>query len=80
MLSRVVPAMSVTMLRCSSISELTSDDLPALGRPTMAKRGSSSSMVSSAFSGICLTTSSRRSPVPLPLTAEMEKGLPRPRA
>src|SRR5579884_894948 len=34
--SRVVPGMAVTMARSRSTSRLKSDDLPTLGRPTMA--------------------------------------------
>ena len=71
MLSRVVPAMSVTMLRCSSMSEFTRLDLPALGLPTMAKRGISSWGVSISFCGMRATTSSSRSPVPVPVMALM---------
>ena len=36
MASRVVPASSLTMVRVSPAMALNSDDLPALGRPTMA--------------------------------------------
>ena len=37
--SRVVPATSVTMARSRASSRLNSDDLPALGRPTMTSVG-----------------------------------------
>ena len=36
MASRVVPGMSLTISRSSRSSRFTSDDLPTLGRPTMA--------------------------------------------
>ncbi len=34
--SRVVPGISLTSIRCSCSNRLTSDDLPAFGRPTIA--------------------------------------------
>ena len=43
MLSRVVPAISVTILRSSPMNEFISEDLPAFGRPTMVNLGISSS-------------------------------------
>ena len=36
MASRVVPEISVTITRCDRVSALMIDDLPTLGRPTMA--------------------------------------------
>ncbi len=39
MASRVVPGISLTMARSSPSSWFSSDDLPTLGRPTMAMRG-----------------------------------------
>ena len=78
--SRVVPAMGVTMFRSSPSRALVSDDLPTFGLPTMAKRGSPASGSSAPLSsGNCFTTSSRRSPVPLPVAEEMHIGSPRPR-
>jgi len=44
---------------------IENDDFPAFGRPTTAKRGSSSSSTSS-FSGKASTNASNNSPVPLP--------------
>ena len=38
-MSRVVPGISLTIDRSSRSSRLSSDDLPTLGRPTMATRG-----------------------------------------
>ena len=51
--SRVVSATSLTMTRCSPATALRSDDLPALGRPTMAtgtgcRAGASSARASAA--------------------------------
>ena len=43
MLSRVVPAISVTMYRSSPIKAFMKEDLPALGLPTTANRGRLSS-------------------------------------
>ena len=49
--SRVVPGMSVTMLRCSPRKRFISEDLPTLGLPTMAtERPSRRIFPSSAFS------------------------------
>ena len=46
MASRVVPGRSLTMVRGSPMTALKSDDLPALGRPTMTTgSGSSESLV-----------------------------------
>ena len=75
----MVPATLVTMLRSSPMKALTSEDLPALGRPTIAIRGAS--RVSSTYSpsGRFFVMASRRSPVPLPLTAEIGIGSPRPK-
>ena len=64
--SRVVPAMSVTMLRSSPKRALVSDDLPTLGRPTMVMRGKSSSTSALASSGRAARMASIMSPVPLP--------------
>lgn len=75
-----MPAMSVTMWRSSPMKALISDDLPALGRPTIANFGMSSSCsVSSSSTGRSLTISSRRSPVPEPLMPETGYGSPSPR-
>ena len=65
-MSRVVPAISVTILRSSPIRALMVEDFPTLGRPTMAILGSSS-MFSIGSVVKCETTLSSRSPVPEPL-------------
>ena len=63
----------------SPAAVLTSDDLPTLGRPMMANRSSSTrSAASPSDGGSCSTTSSRRSPVSVPLRAEIRRGSPRP--
>ena len=64
--SRVVPAMSVTMLRSSPNKALVIDDLPTLGRPTMVIRGRSSCCSACVSSGRAASMASIRSPVPLP--------------
>ncbi len=70
--------MSVTMFRSSPMNALTIDDFPAFGRPTIAKRGRSSSCSSSASFLKSLTSSSRTSPEPSPLIAERMCGSPSP--
>jgi len=70
--SRVVPAILVTIFLSSPIKALIKDDFPALGRPTIAKRGNSfSGSSSSKGSGILSAIASNKSPVPLPLTEEI---------
>ena len=64
--SLVVPAISVTMYLCSPIKAFINEDLPAFGRPTTAKRGSSV-FISSFSSGKQSINASSKSPVPLPL-------------
>ena len=71
MLSLVVPAISVTIYLSSPIRELIKDDFPALGLPTTANLGSSSSTILLLF-GNFFTNSSNSSPVPLPFIAETE--------
>ena len=53
------------------------DDFPALGLPTTANEGTSSTWSKSSFSK-SLTNSSKRSPVPLPFIAEILKTLSNP--
>ena len=81
-LSRVVPAISLTITRGSPASWFTMLLLPALRRPTMATRrslpGVSSSM-SSIFLGRRAQMKSRRRCRPLPLLALTQMGLPKPR-
>ena len=72
MVSRVVPAISVTMFLSSPISVFKREDLPTFGRPIMANLGISSSS-SSGVSSRLFTTSSNNSPVPLPLIDEILK-------
>ena len=54
------------------------DDLPALGRPTTANDGILSFSCSSSISK-SITNSSSKSPVPLPLIAEIPKTFSKPR-
>ena len=68
--SLVVPAMLVTMFFSFPIRVFNKDDLPTLGLPTIAIFGTSLSSSSIGLSSICFTTSSNKSPVPLPLMAE----------
>ena len=77
MLSRVVPATSVTMLRSSPRRALMKLDLPALGWPTMAIWGmvEGSSSLFSTYS----TVASSNSPVPLPVTELRKKVSSKPR-
>ena len=70
-LSLVVPAISVTIYLSLPIKAFINEDLPALGLPTTANRGRFSS--TSFSSGKCFTNSSNNSPVPLPLTLDIEK-------
>ena len=75
MASRVVPAISLTMVRGSPTMALKSDDLPALGRPTMAtgiSAGGSSAALAAppASPASSRMMRSSRSPVPSPCTAE----------
>ena len=76
--SMVVPGRGSTITRSSPSSAFTSDDFPTLGRPTIATRGAPSSG-STARSGSIATTSSSRSPIPVPFSAEMARGSPSPR-
>ena len=83
MASRVVPASSLTMVRVSPAMALNSDDLPALGRPTMATGVSAGAASASRSSSSAPLTSMRRSsssPLPVPCTAEKSSGSPRPSA
>mmetsp|Transcript_29021 Transcript_29021/g.55675 ORF Transcript_29021/g.55675 Transcript_29021/m.55675 type:complete len:257 (-) Transcript_29021:766-1536(-) len=83
MASRVVPLILLTMVRSLPTMALTMLLLPTLGRPTMATlMGSSSRDTSaiisssrmSAFLGRTSINMSSRSPVPVPLRAEMAIG------
>ena len=83
MASRVVPAISLTIVRVSPAMALNSEDLPALGRPTMAtgvSAGPASSSPSSATTPLTSTSRSSSSPLPVPWTAEKSSGSPRPSA
>ena len=68
--SRVVPGISVTIFRSSPSRVLQNVDLPALGLPTKAILGMSSSS-SKSPSGSKGTRSSNNSPVPLPVSDEI---------
>ena len=76
MASRVVPGMALTMERSTCSSALSSDDLPTLGRPTIAMRTESAGGCSST-TGTSATIASSRSPVPVPCKAEIGYTLPR---
>ena len=77
MLSRVVPATSLTITRSWPEILFSSEDLPTFGRPMSARRTTSSS-ASSSSSGSSSTTRSSRSPVPRPCAALTACGSPRP--
>ena len=81
MASRVVPATSDTMERLLLVSLLVSELFPAFGRPMMATlmASTSSSGTISTFRS-SFTTSSSRSPVPLPCWALTGHGSPSPNA
>ena len=74
----VVPGAGSTTIRSSPRSAFTIDDLPTLGRPTIATLGGESP-ASADRSGSRATTASSRSPMPVPFSAEMASGSPRPR-
>ena len=78
MASMVVPARGSTRTRSSRSSMFTIEDLPTLGRPTMATRvpGAGGSL---ARLGRSATTSSSRSPMPKPFSEETGSGSPSPR-
>ena len=82
-LSRVVPAISLTITRGSPASQFTMLLLPALRRPTMAMRisgmGGFSSGASSSISGNLLTMRLRKYTRPRPLLALTHVGAPKPR-
>ena len=81
--SRVVPASSETITRCSPRKRLTSEDLPTLGRPITARRMLSCSLSGSPStdrrSSSSATIRSSRSPEPSPWAAETGSGSPMPR-
>ena len=79
--SRVVPAISLTMTRGSPASVFTNELLPALRRPTIAKRTSGTSGCSPAldFSRRSHTVSSKRFD-PYPEVALTKSGCPKPSA
>ena len=69
--SRVVPGTSETIIRSSRSNRLTSDDLPAFGRPTIATAVSrcSGSWVTRGAFGTCARMASINSPTPTPCSA-----------
>jgi hypothetical protein len=81
-LSRVVPGISLTIIRSSRSKRLTSDDLPAFGRPTIAMPTSAFSGADAArgdaFTRSCSTIASSRSPVPSPCSADTSKTCSKP--
>jgi hypothetical protein len=76
--SRVVPGTSDTRTRSWPASLFSSVDLPTLGRPMIARRGSAGFSSASPRSGSCSTRASRKSPVPRPCRALIICGCPRP--
>src|ERR1700690_1394937 len=76
--SRVVPARSETITRSDPRKALTSEDLPALGRPITATRVGCSPSPAGALSPSSSTTRSSRSPLPRPCVAETANGSPSP--
>ncbi len=76
MLSRVVPAISLTTSRSSPSSRLMKLDLPTFGFPTTATASASSG--GSSISGRCATRASSTSPDPFPDRALTGRGSPRP--
>ena len=62
--SRVVPGMSLTRTRSSRSSRFTSDDLPTLGRPTIATAVSSGALVARASARSPALARPRRRPRP----------------
>jgi len=69
MASRVVPAKSVTMERSLPNRAFKNEDLPALGLPKMATRGTPASGFSMPSSLKFEIMASNISPVPEPLSA-----------
>ncbi len=67
MVSLVVPAISLTIVRSSPASALSRDDFPTLGCPMIAIFGNSFSTSASWSLGISAVNASSNSPVPLPL-------------
>ncbi len=82
MASRVVPAISLTMVRGSPTMALNSDDLPALGRPTMATGISAGASLAAASPGrsapVSSTSRSSSSAVPRPCVELTISGSPKP--
>ena len=72
--SRVVPGILLTMTRSCPRSALVRDDFPTFGRPTSATWMASSLSSSTGTFLIYFSTSSRRSPRFMRLTAEMPIG------
>ena len=66
------------MLRSSPKSAFVKDDFPTLGRPTMAIRGMSACSIAFSSLGKIFIKASSRSPVPLPVIAEIGKTSPKP--
>ena len=77
-LSLVVPDTSETTLRCVPTSRLNRLDLPTLGRPTIANRGSRIGSSTRGASGNSSRSRSKRSPAPFPCRAEIGNGSPSP--
>src|SRR5690242_946088 len=79
--STVVPAASSTTARSSLASLLSSEDLPTLGRPTIATRRGppTSPYASGGGSGSAPRIASSMSPEPRPCSAETGYGSPSPR-
>src|ERR1700674_1082351 len=77
--SRIVPGTGLTRARSSPRRALSSEDLPTLGRPMMARRSAfSSAGASSSGGGSASSTRSRKSPTPIPCCADTNDGSAKP--
>ncbi len=78
--SRVMPASGPVSRRSSPISWLTSVDLPAFGRPTMAifSGEAPASASASSSAGRAASSASNRSDIPSPCSAEIATASPKP--
>ena len=77
-LSLVVPGSFFTIFLSSPINVFIYEDLPAFGRPTTENDGRSSE-IKSDVSFMSSTNLSSRSPVPLPLIADIANNVSKPR-
>ena len=71
MVSLVVPATAVTIFLSSPSKAFVNEDFPTFGLPTIATLGIVISSKPFSSFGNILTNASNKSPVPLPLIAEI---------